>query len=264
MSKFGITVTNLNDLSLVSHLDYDYIELMGKTIASLENEELTHLVYTLKEHGIKVYGCNAYCNQDVIIAGLGYSSEKAKEYSYRCAQKMAILGVNVIGIGSPKSRRLTNGFDKNTASEEIQEFFEITCDAFLKYGILVLLEPLAPAYCNCINTLSEAERIVKKSRRINSGIIADLYNMRISNDESYHLLDSIDDIKHIHISDDEGTIWTRSYLKRRDIDSYANLLSAILSLGYQNRITLEIDKRISINDARLSLQILREITDKVR
>ena len=57
-----------------------------------------------------------------------------------------------------------------------------TADAFGKYEITVCLEPLAPCYCNFVNTLEEAAEIVKEIGWKEIRLIADYYNLEYVNE----------------------------------------------------------------------------------
>src|SRR5215475_6584344 len=70
----------------------------------------------------------------------------------------AELGGTYLVHGSPAQRRVANADDAKRA----EEAWSIAAAAAQKAGVVYCLEPLAQPDCNFINTLAEAEQVVRR------------------------------------------------------------------------------------------------------
>ena len=103
----------------VKEIGYNYVELPGKVIAAMSDKEFSAFADKLP---LPALGMNAFCPPTVVIAGPGYDIQFARQYVSGLAQRAATLGVKMVGIGSPMSRILPDGFDTALAHTQIKEF----------------------------------------------------------------------------------------------------------------------------------------------
>ena len=250
-------VAAIADYPVLEKAGLDYVELSGRNVTAMEESAFRELRRLIKSGALPCLGFNAYCPPDVRIAGPGFSLEAVKEYAKRCLARAAELNVQVVGVGSPMSRNLPIGYDRNLAMHQAQEFFAVTAGVFAVQNIYVCVEALGPCYCNFINRLAEARDIVRAVNMENVKLVLDFYNMEHSGEADIPLFPFINDIVHAHISDDAGSPQRRWFLKPEKRELHAARVKHLCDAGYQGAMTLEIDLPASLKEAALSLDILR-------
>lgn len=258
MNEIGISVINFDDLEKIPFLGFDYIEVMGKSIAAAGDLEFQALRERVVSLGLRVYGLNAFCPPQIHMTGAAYDRGAAERYCKTMAERAAAIGVEIIGIGSPRSRILAPGYPKEKAEKEFIEFLTTACAACSPYGIRVCVEPLAGQYCNFVNTLDEALHYVDVLKDRDMGLIADLYNMELDGKGDADLSELASKITHIHTSDDDGSIWKRSYLDPEKAEIHIRRIRGLIRAGYRGNFTLETDLGIECSRAAGSLEILHQ------
>ena len=256
--KIGCTVKDARLLSSAKNQGYDYCELMGRYITALNDREFCELLAIKKDSRMPVFGINSYCNSEIQMIGEKYNVNESVLYAKRCSERASALGVQIVGIGSPKSRILKYPQKTNEANEQMEEFLLVTSREFKKFGICVCLEPIAPCYCNYINTIEDAKEIITNIRCDEISIVLDYYNLEYINQADIDYSTYLGYIKHLHISDDEGNPQTRSYLKENKRNIHINRVKKLINAGYRGNITLETDVPYNEEKAKQSLEILRE------
>ena len=242
---------------MLKNAGFDYVELSGRNVCAMEKSAFQELKRLLVATGMPCLGLNAYCPPDIRIAGPGFSKDTAREYAKRCLQRAAELNVRVVGVGSPMSRHLPDGYDRSKALGEAEAFFAMTAEVFATEHIYVCVEALGPCYCNFINHISEAQAVVRAVGMDNLKLVLDFYNMEHSGEADIPLEPFIPDIVHAHISDDAGSPRARWFLKPEKRDMHAARVKRLVAAGYQGAMTLEIDLPADEKEAKQSLQMLR-------
>lgn len=236
----------------------DYVEFSGRNVCAMEENAFLKLRCMIKSGALPCLGFNAYCPPDVRIAGPGFSKEAAREYAKRCLHRAAELNVQVVGIGSPMSRNLPEGYDRNLAIRQAEEFFAVTAEVFAEQNIYVCVEALGICYCNFINRLQEAQGIVRAVNMENLKLVLDFYNMEHSGEADHPLFPFINDIVHAHISDDAGSPQKRWFLRPEKRNLHTARIRRLMKEGYLGAMTLEIDLPADLFEAKQSLCILKD------
>ncbi|HRX08355.1 MAG TPA: sugar phosphate isomerase/epimerase family protein [Candidatus Limiplasma sp.] len=258
--KFGCVVTP-RDFGAVRKIGYDYAELSGRALQAMTPVEFRELKSLLFWEGLPCRGLNAYCPPEIVIAGPGFSDDKAGAYAQSLLDRAAELGVAVIGVGSPNSRTLPAGFSRALAWEQTLRFFDVTARVFEPAGITVCVEALAACYTNHIATLDEACRIVRQAARPNLKAVIDFYNMEHNGEADIPLEAFAPDIAHAHISDDAGSPLKRWFLDGSKYAKHIQRLRRLYACGYHGGVTVEIDLPVEAGAAAETLKILQEAAE---
>lgn len=256
--RIGCSARDISELEVIRAAGYDYLELMGKYLVRLEEHDFAQMCGSFQEKQFSCGGLNAYCPEDIVIAGPGYDLKRAKEYADICARRASVIGVKCVGIGSPRSRRLPQGFGRKKADQQLEDFLRATAEAFGRFEICVCLEPLAPCYCNYINTLEEAATVVERIGWKNIGLIADFYNMEYTGEGDRDMRGFLPWLYHVHISDDAGGPDQRGYLKKERALLHQKRIKTLYKNGYRGNVSMEVDVAASQTAAGRSLEILRK------
>lgn len=208
----------------VSAAGFDYIELPGRVLALLPEEELAQWERTVQQGPIPCAGINVALCPDVKICGPSFSEEAAERYAQLLCGRAARLGATKIGIGSPASRELPQGFSVDTAWRQTERFLRIFCAAAQPYGIDILWEPLnTEETIFGVDSLESAEHIAKLRADgvSNLGLVADLYHMVRKGEDAAVLARLLPYVGHVHIKSARGG---RGYVTQADADTMKPLL----------------------------------------
>lgn len=247
------------DADALASCGYDYLELPGRWAAAQPLSHLQALARHLESLGLPCEGLNAYCPPEVVIVGDGFDLAKATEYARRCAGAGAELGVRLVGIGSPLSRKVTPGYDRAAAFSQMSDFFDATAEVFQSYGILVGIEPLGRCYTCVLNTLQEAQAIIKSCHAGNLGLVIDFYNLQHNGDGDIPLTPFLPHVIHAHISGDTGSPLKRWFLPE-DAACELKRVRRLMEDGYRGRLSVEIDLPVESRAACRTLDLLRHAT----
>lgn len=255
----GCGLVQISDIILAKELGFYYVELLGRQVASMNDMEFGEVAELLRKTGIVCEGFNGYCPPQITIAGPGYDPKAVAAYAAKLAVRGRELGIKVVGIGSPLSRMLPVGYDRKRAKKQLKDFLKITAYAMGQYGITVCLEALAPCYCNFINNTDEAVEITRGIGWETVKVVLDYYNMEYTGEADLDMRDWIQDIGHVHISDDAGSPSQRYFLRTEKFCIHEQRLRNLVQNGYKGAVTLEVDLPISLEDAGRSLKLLKGI-----
>jgi len=255
--QFGCVIVP-EDYALIEAAGYDYVELSNRAVCAMSPNEFTSLRRIVSQGALPCLGLNAYCPPEIRIAGPGFMLNRAREWALRSAERAAELGVRVVGVGSPLSRVLPDGFPIAQAWAQAAEFFAATGEVFARTGIRVCVEALGPCYCNFINRLEEAAKLVRMVDAYNVCLVVDFYNMEHNNQADIPLTPFASDITHAHISDDAGAPQMRWFLRHNKRELHTLRLRRLYETGYRGMVSVEIDLRVDPAEAAASLKMLRD------
>jgi len=260
--RFGCC-TGIEYYQILSDLGFEYIELMGKYLASIDNHEFAKVHRIITEGKIPCLALNAYCPPEILIAGPGYNRESVHKYADLCSKRANEIGVKTVSVGAPKSRIIPDGYPHELAMSQAIDFFEITAEIFAHYGITVCVEALGTCYCNFINTLQEAVDVVRAVHRENVKVVLDFYNMEHNGEADIDLKFAMSYISHVHISDDDGLPTRRYFLKEEKFEIHARRLKMLGSLGYDAAVSVEIDLPVDPILAKSNLMLLNSVNEQL-
>lgn len=256
--QIGCSLVRLEDICPIGMVGFDYVELMGKYLVSIDDTEFAKLVKVLEKSRVPCKGLNGYCPADIIIAGPGFDLKAARQYAKKVAFRAKGVGACYVGIGSPGSRMLPEGYSGELAKKQLMDFLKVTAEEMGRYGITVCLEALAPCYCNFINHITEAVQITREIGWKSIKAVLDFYNMEYTGEADLDLLPWMDEIVHGHISDDAGSPQKRYFLKSEKKEIHQKRVRSLQRAGYRGAVTIEIDLPVDPGIARESLKMLRD------
>lgn len=245
-------------IEALKELGYDFIELSGRYLTALEDKDFFTLQERLSEAGLPCLAANAYCPPQVVIAGPDFKRNKAESYAEKFARRAALLGIRNVSIGSPFSRNLPQGFNRKTAMEQADVFFDITASVLEKYGMTTCVEALGFCYCNFINHLEDAVQILERVQKSSLKIVLDFYNMEQSGEGNLDFSGCIRQVRHVHISDDDGNPTRRYFLKDEKFEIHKKRLLRLKDSGYDGPLCVEIDLPVDRAKAGQTLRFIKE------
>lgn len=255
--KYGCC-TVMENYDLLAESGYDYIELAGKDVAAMSEEEFAAHAKKIDAGKVKCNGFNAYCATELAIVGPNASLEQAKAYAKIIFSRAKALNAVSVGIGSPKSRVLPQGFDRGLARRQLAEFLRATAKIAAENGILVLMESVCADECNFINLTDEALEVVEELKLPNLGLVYDIYHALKMEESLCSMEHAFPYIRHMHVSAPEG----HAYLTNETHSQYAPYIEKAVEMRYDGIISVEAfagDIRLG---APQSLEILKQLIEK--
>ena len=229
--KFG-HCAQPGEFAAVKRSGYAFTELRGKAVAAMSDEAFDQVCRELE---LPCLGFNAYCPAEVVIAGPGYDRANTRAYAARLAARAGRLGIRQVGIGSPASRTLPEGYDRKKAKAQLREFLMDTAECFDPVGVKVALEP----------------------HKV--GLILDFLNMELSGEDERELLTLVPSVLHTHISDYDGTPYRRDELKPAYYERHRERLRRLKAAGYDGSVSIETDLPYDEERAQQTLLAIRDI-----
>lgn len=245
--------------ALVAAAGFDRIALQGFYIASCTQEELKRLRKELDGLGLQCRSLNAFCPAEIKLVGEGYDPARLAEYAAQLAQKAKLLGVEAIGIGSPNSRVLPEGFDRATAMRQWVDALRVIAEAFRPYGIAPLAEPLCTLECNWMNTASEVAASVEQAQVPELGMVYDMYHAFAMGEDADALRRVLPLVRLVHIA--HLIDGQKHYLHESHIADCAPYFAVLREAGYEGEIAVEATYDALDEALPRSYQLLRRCAE---
>lgn len=260
--KFGCCTTTAN-YDLLVKCGYDFIELAGAEVSSIEEEKWQQFVKKVAEVGVPCAGFNSYCKDRPAIVGDNFNEDETREYAALIAKRGAELNVKTIGIGAPFARKLPEGYSKEKADAQCRRFLEITCEEAAKYGLTVLFEAVHEHICDYATRTDDALEMVKSLDLDNLQMVLDFYHMEAMGEDRLDFDRCAPYIRHLHFSTCEEN-YGRKYPSESDFDILSKIMKKLSSLGYNGTLSIEAGTDNFESDAIRALEVLKKAAKAFR
>jgi sugar phosphate isomerase/epimerase len=146
------------------------------------------------------------------------------------------VGTSVVVWGSSGSRRVPDGYSRDTAWEQIIAFLKRAGDVAKAKGLVIGIEPLRKQESNIINTGAEALKLVHDVNHPQVKMIIDYYHLRIENEDPEIVRTAKNEIVHLHFANPNGRRWPHS----ADEDPvYGKFFQIVKEIKYQGGLSIE-------------------------
>lgn len=253
--KYGIW-SDFQELELLEDIQFDYLELKFRSIATMKKSEFKRLQDTLKSKSFKVLKMNCLFPKQYHFMDLGFK-EKVYKFLQIGFMRAQELGTGYVVFGSPQTRYRPK---KTTYEQYILVFEDILrfiCDIADNYNVKIILEPICSKELNIINSVFEADRVVTQIDD-HIGVLCDLFHMYHMN-ENFNILQEIDSLSHCHIVNPI----TRYCPLPEDGFDYAPFLTAVLKSHKIENITIESPIKECVGDIGRSIKYLKMLEEKI-
>ena len=251
--------TGMENYEELCELGYDFIELAGFQVMKMSEAELQDAKKSIAKNKVPCNGFNAYCGAGLFMAGPQFDLQAARDYAAEICRRGAILGIRVIGLGAPPSRRIPGDFDRTTAISQMKEFVRATAEEGTKHGITFLLEALNHNICDLVTQTREAMEIVKELDMPSLRMVLDFHHLTQSGEDVSDIAYVMPYVKHLHI--DHTMEDGRYHLKEEGLPFYSRCIAAARACGYNETLSIEptATKASFREEAGESLRILRSL-----
>ena len=230
--EIGLLIGNLDQLEDVATWGYDYAEI-SPGLLGVDEEAGTIEQRAFEQIQASPVPVTAMCGflARLKVVGPEVDDARVRDYVIRLFDAMQQAGVPVIGYGSGGSRFVPDGFSRERALEQVNDFLQMCADLGESRGVQVALEPYNYDDANLINTVPEGVEVVREVNRPAIQLMADFFHMRL-NDESFDTLAAAGPhLIHAHIAEPgRGRPQTTPA-------EHAAYLQALCDAGYYGRVT---------------------------
>ncbi|KWT91052.1 sugar phosphate isomerase/epimerase family protein [Candidatus Magnetominusculus xianensis] len=195
-------------VTLMRLLDCDGIELATSMIwdepVDSSRDDRLLVRRQIEDNGLKVTGLQAllYTRRELTIFGGGRSS--AIDYLTKMMDLCRDLGGEVMVFGSPANRKI-EGLNSDEAMAVAVDFFHELGTLAGDRGVYFCIEPLGKTETNFINTVLDADELIKKAGNpAGLGLHVDIKAL-IDEAEinAPYITDAFSRAKHVHVNDPE-------------------------------------------------------------
>ena len=231
---YCISIKEFNTLIKEKEIDLHevlgFVDLSGQELMRLEPEEFRSLKKELTEREIPCKGVHATFPAEIALTGRSRDKTLLREYCLELSERCDQLGLAFVGIGSPVSRRLTNGYLRQDADQQMVENLQMFSQIF---HTKILLESLSQEETNYINSVQSAFWCIKNAgcdRNQSLGLVGDIYHFWKCGEKLEQIPQEVwDQIHYMHIADPVG----RAYLSQATSEAFHNY--AVTAMRYCSR-----------------------------
>jgi sugar phosphate isomerase/epimerase len=237
--QFSFSVCGkLPEYPAVIKAGYDCMELIvGDFFVPGESDSVfMENLKMMKRLDAKIISCMQFIPAYLKMTGPEARHDEIMVWTETTFRRSQMAGIPYIVLGSGDARNVPDGFDRQVATQQIIDLCKRMAPIAQKYGIILLVEPLAKRYSNFIHTLAEGAAIVKAVNHPNVQLLCDIHHMLLEDDPAEEILKYGEYIRHCHIA--EKTYRTAPGTLRDDFRPY---FQALKKINYQGCISVEID-----------------------
>jgi len=206
-----------------------------------------------KTHGILPEAFDILLPGSLKVVGDSVDMAAMTSYLSRAFERAKRVGAKTIVFGSGGSRRIPDGFSRETAFEQVLSFVQAASDIAASHGLVIVIEPLNKKECNFINDIGEALTIAQQSGRASVKVLSDLYHVSEENQpfEDTGAVGSY--LHHVHVA----CTHARMAPSHNDVAMLTHYFSEVIRAGGCKRISVEANFPSGEIDYAVSLDVLK-------
>ena len=249
-------------LDIISQSNFDYLELGVPWINGTNDHPSFDLVASIIKDRNLVVG--SYCSMvpgNFKTVGIDIEWDTLKRYINMVFANCNKLGGNVIVYGSGASRTIPNNYSRSLAEQDMVSFLQLMSDVINEnnYPFKIAIEPLNTRECNYINSLDEADRLVRKVGSSNIGIVVDIFHAYLQKNNFLDELSAVmENVIHIHVSQPEDRGWP-GHLQQSGLFDFIEFFKTINSSNYKGNVTVECN----FNNLKSEINTCKDFLDNV-
>lgn len=174
------------------------------------------------------------------VVGPDVDKAQVKAYVEKSLTRCRELGAQIVVWGSAASRMVPDGFSREKAWSQIQDFLRMTDPIARSHNIVVAIEPIRAPSSNILSTGGEVLKMQQEVNLPNIKMMIDYYQMRSMNENPDILWTARKEIVHIHFANPNIGGKTSQWPKDPGEDpEYGHFFSLLKKIGYSGGISIE-------------------------
>jgi D-psicose/D-tagatose/L-ribulose 3-epimerase len=244
----------IDGIHIAKENGYDFAEFTTGSIMSLEEQEFAFLKSKLAEQTGDIPVFNSFIPPNFPLTGPQASMNAIEAYIAEAMKRMSELGGNIIVFGSGAARRIPEGFSREKAQVQLEQFLFLCNQYGEKHGMKVAVEPLNKKETNLINSVEEAFQLVKELKLANIGVLADTYHMSREQEDWNVLRHASALLFHIHLAEADRSYPGTKASGRLDFSRFFSILEEI---QYSGSVSTECLSQSMAEESKAAAQYLR-------
>ncbi len=223
--------------SIVYQAGYTYlVSSVAKYISpiNVSDDQFKINAAAIKKLKTPLYAFNLFIPAELKLVGKEVNEKAILDYAEIVLTRCQFVGIKIIVLGSGGARRIPEGFDRTTATEQFVAIAKKIAAAAGTHNIEIAVENLNSTETNFINTLQEAYEVVKKVNHPNLRLCADIYHMLKENESPAIIEKAGKLIVHCDLAEKENR--TAPGVKGDDFRPY---FKALKKINYTGAIIIE-------------------------
>lgn len=234
--KFGCfgTVKQLED---IANAGFDSAELDFCEIAAMDDATFTSFADKASKSRLSFEVFSGLIPLNIRFQSATFNLTECISNIRTGAKRVKSLGCQMIPFGAGKCRSIPENCNKDSAKKVVAKVISEIASTLSEYDILLVIEPLGPAYSNYLQTFPDVQFFLDELSNENCQSMCDLRHMIASNEDYNDIIRYSSIIKHAHIDYPKGEF--RYFPSPSDDFNYKPYLESLYKAKYQGIITVE-------------------------
>lgn len=183
-----------------------------------------------------IEAANLFMPANLKMVGPSIDAARIDTYLSRVFPRAKKVDIRTIVFGSAGARMIPEGFDRETARQQIITFATRAGRYAAESDITLVFEPLNRGECNIINSVEEGAEFTAAVNHPNVKCLVDSYHFWLEKEPLADLEGAMPMIRHVHVADEHG----RDAPGTATIPSdYRVFFRTLKQGGYDGRISVE-------------------------
>lgn len=226
----------VENCQMVKKLGFDYMECSVSDLLTPTQsvEAFRTKLDLIKKSGIEIYSCNSFIPASMRCVGPDAVPDKIMEFATTALRRAKEAGIKIIVFGSGASRKIPDGFDRQTAQNQFVDLLKMIAPVAKENGVTIAIEPLNRKETNFINSVTEACDIAKVVDHKSIRVLADFYHMNMENESAESLIKAGKLLVHCHVAET-----VKRAAPGVSDESFIPFFNALKKINYKGRLSIE-------------------------
>lgn len=196
---------------------------------------------------------NGLIPADLKVTGPAVNRAALEAYMYTAMLRAGEAGVKVVVFGSGGARKVPEGFDPDTAGQQLVWFLKMSADYAAAAGVMIVIEPLNRTETNIINSVAEGVELMRRVNHPAVRMLVDAFHLMRECESVETVVRHMSAFAHMHVA----TQANRRYPGNEPCEGLAVFLEAVRRSGYKGRMSVEARLQDPQLDMPRALAMLR-------
>ncbi|HKQ88131.1 MAG TPA: sugar phosphate isomerase/epimerase family protein [Candidatus Acidoferrales bacterium] len=261
--RYGVTQSGnfdiLENSETLAKMGFDYCEPAVVKTMSYSDADFDAIRAKVAATPCRVESMNSFIPGDMKVVGPSIDHAALDAYVQKSLARANAFGTKIVVFGSGTARRIPEGFPREQAWRQLQDFLRRVGDEIVRqnYGFVIGIEALRHQESNIVNTTAEAYQLSVDTNHPKIKIICDFYHLATEHEDPTVLHKVKDRLVHLHFANECNA---RAFPRdAAECPAYVPFFANLRAIGYDGRISIEASTHDFVNDAPLGLAALHKL-----
>ena len=215
---------------------FEYLEIAMPALLTLSDEAFAKEAARLRGIGLPMISGYGFLPGNLRVVGTNVDNAEVNNAVFHGLSRAKQLGMTMVvyGNGLTGTRKVPEGFSRETARKQFLEFIRRAADEAQKQGITILIEPLPRESTDLINTVAEALAFVEEVGQPNVQMLVE-YSKFVQGEEDLAIIQrAAPHIRQVEMQNPNGWVYPASV----DEADYASFFRALKRGGYHGGFSI--------------------------